>query len=128
MAHSWHWVSVMGTNIKINIFETLPVTSANVKKNIATIFFKHDGIYKYFNVLIFYNHNCKRLWSFNQNQYHFRNNTWLRIFVHFTNSSLSHASVTHAALEANPVSECINNSSQNTLLLLVNVTIFFVNV
>ena len=31
----------MGTNIKINIFETLPVTSltnANVKKNIAPIF------------------------------------------------------------------------------------------
>ena len=32
-------VSVMGTNVKTNIFGTLPVTSANVnKKNIATIF------------------------------------------------------------------------------------------
>ena len=32
-------MSVIGTNVKINIFGTLPVTSANVnKKNIATIF------------------------------------------------------------------------------------------
>ena len=32
-------MSSMGTNVKINIFETLPVTSANVNlKNIETIF------------------------------------------------------------------------------------------
>ena len=31
-------VAVMGTNVKIHIFGTLPVTSANVKKNIATMF------------------------------------------------------------------------------------------
>ena len=26
-AHNWHWVSSIGTNVKINIFETRPVTS-----------------------------------------------------------------------------------------------------
>ena len=36
---------VMGTNVKINLFFTLPVTSANVNKiNIVTIFFRHDEI------------------------------------------------------------------------------------
>ena len=44
----------MGTNVKTNIFGTLPVTSANVnEKNFATFFFKHDEIYKYYYVSIF---------------------------------------------------------------------------
>ena len=32
MAHNWHWVSSMGTNVKINIFGARHVTSANVNK------------------------------------------------------------------------------------------------
>ena len=37
--HGYGPLSVMGTNVKTNIFGTLPVTSANVnKKNIATNF------------------------------------------------------------------------------------------
>ena len=39
-----HWVPVMVTNVKTNIFGTLPVTSANVnKKNIATIFLNNSN-------------------------------------------------------------------------------------
>ena len=32
MAHNCHWVSSLGTNVKINIFGTYPVTSGNVKR------------------------------------------------------------------------------------------------
>ena len=54
MAYNWHWVSSMDTNVKINIFGTYPVTSANVnRKNYSQKFFKHDGIYKYYYLFLF---------------------------------------------------------------------------
>ena len=44
----------MGTNVKINIFGTDPVTSANVnRKNYFQHVFKHDGIYKYCYLFLF---------------------------------------------------------------------------
>ena len=44
----------MGTNVKINIFGTYPVTSANVnRKNYSQLFFKHDGIYIYYYLVLF---------------------------------------------------------------------------
>ena len=40
LAHNWHWVSRMGTNVKINILVTHPVSSANVnRKNVFPTFF-----------------------------------------------------------------------------------------
>ena len=53
MAHNWHWVSSIGTNVKNNIF--YPMTSANFnrKKNYSQHCFKHDGIYKYYYLFLF---------------------------------------------------------------------------
>ena len=52
IAHNWHWVSSMGTNVKINIFETHPLTSENWK-NYSQHSFKLDGIYKYYYLFLF---------------------------------------------------------------------------
>ena len=42
----------MGTTVRINVFGTLSVTSANVNKKIARPFFKHDEIYNYYYIFV----------------------------------------------------------------------------
>ena len=49
----------MGENVKINIFKTLPVTSANVNtKKIATIFLNMTRFKNIIIIFIFYNQDC----------------------------------------------------------------------
>ena len=87
MAHNWHWVSSMGTNIKLNIFGTLPLTIANVNERIySQHYFKHDDIYKYYHLFRFLNQNCGRSFILNKKSCHFRNKAQFCIFVHFTKS------------------------------------------
>ena len=93
MAYNWHWVSSKGTNVKISIFGTYPVTRAkSIEKTIPNIFWRmtasNINIYLYFIDKTVEGH-------FKQNPQHFDIKTQFCIFVH---SSFCHVFVTNTGL------------------------------
>ena len=90
----------MGTNVKINIFGTYPMTSANFnRKNYSQYFFSMSASK---NIIIYFFSKIRTvsvggLSVFNENPYHFHNNTQFFSFAHITKSSFFHVFVTNTA-------------------------------
>ena len=75
-AHNWHWVSSMGTNVKINIFETYPVTSANVDEK--TIHYIVLSMTTSTTIITYFYSKIRSVWGrsfFNKNLYHLHTNS-----------------------------------------------------
>ena len=112
MDHNWHWVSVIGTNVKIHIFGTLPAT---IKKNLWR-FFKHE-IYRYY-LYLFSKIRTVRGYAFLIKP----RAIFIKIHV-FAFSYISRIRNKYG-FWSKPGLENINNSSQNTLSLLLNINFF----
>ena len=127
MAHNWHWGLSIDTNIKINIFGTLPVKSANfIRNNYSHNFFKHDGISTNFYFFL-KSKLLSRSFILNKSPYHFHNNSQFCIFVNIPNSSFCHVFITNTALVTFQSLGIIKNSRQSTCSLLSKYHNFFEN-
>ena len=115
--------SIIGTNIKINIFVTQPVT---IRKKLFVAFY-YPWRYLYIQILLFtslLNLKLLDVIIINENPYRFHNNVQFCIFVNITKSSFCHVFVAVTAYITFQNLEIINNSSKNTCSLSSNITLF----